>query len=118
LERLAKDLKKSQAAELKHEQALLVSCRAALEEGRALRTLGLEGEDARRLRGFQFLSAKPMLVVVNLDEADVSKTEEAASAFGLTALLAETHTAAVGVCAKIELEISQLDAADADAFMK
>jgi GTP-binding protein YchF len=118
LERLEKDLKKNALPDLVKEQAVLVRCKAALESGRPLRTLGLEGEDARRLRGFQFLSAKPLLVVVNLDEADVSKTEEAASAFGLTALLAETHTAAVGVCAKIELEISQLDAADADAFMK
>ena len=79
---------------------MLVRCKAALESGKPLRTLGLEGEDARRLRGFQFLSAKPLLVVVNLDEADVSKTEEAASAFGLRELLAETHTAAVGVCAR------------------
>ncbi len=91
LERLEKDLKKNALPDLVKEQAVLVRCKAALESGKALRTLGLEGDDARRLRGFQFLSAKPLLVVVNLDEADVSKTEEAASAFGLTEWLAETH---------------------------
>ena len=118
LERLEKDLKKSSTPELVKEQAVLVRCKAALESGKPLRTLGLEGEDARRLRGFQFLSAKPLLVVVNLDEADVAKTDQAAQAFALTDLLAETKTAAVGVCAKIELEISQLEAADAAAFMQ
>jgi hypothetical protein len=117
LERLEKDLKKGSAPELLKEQALLVRCKAALEDGKPLRTLGLEGEDVRRLRGFQFLSAKPLLVVVNLDEADVSKAETAGAAFGLSDLLAETHTAAVGVCAKIELEIAQLEPSDAAAFL-
>src|SRR6187401_891195 len=53
LERLEKDLKKTPSAELKLEQALLVQCRATLEEGRALRTLGIMGDDLKRLRGFQ-----------------------------------------------------------------
>src|SRR5690349_10054462 len=58
LERLEKDLKKSATAELKLEQSLLLQCRTSLEDGRALRTLPLPSEDLRRLRGFQFLSAK------------------------------------------------------------
>jgi ribosome-binding ATPase YchF (GTP1/OBG family) len=95
--------------------------RAALEDGRPLRSLGLEGDDLRRLRGFQFLSAKPLLVVVNLDEADVSgaagRIEDVAASTGITAFLARAGTAAVAVCAKIELEIAQLDVADADAFL-
>ena len=85
--------------------------------GRALRTLGLGPDDARRLRGFQFLSAKPMLLVVNLDERDVAQADRAAAETGLEAFLADTGAAAVGVCAKIELEIAQLDPADAAAFM-
>ena len=117
LERLGKDLKKSQAAELKAEQALLVGCRAALEDGRALRTLGLTGEDARRLRGFQFLSAKPLLLVVNLDEADIATADAATAAMGLGPFLRESLAAAVPVCAKIELEIAQLEPADAQAFL-
>ena len=31
----------------------------------------LAGDDAKRLRGFQFLSAKPLLIVLNLDEEDL-----------------------------------------------
>jgi GTP-binding protein YchF len=117
LERLEKDLRKTPSADLKKEHELLLQGRAVLDEGRALRTLGLSAEDARRLRGFQFLSAKPMLLVINLDESNVSQAEHAADANGLADWLRQTGAAAVGVCAKIELEIAQLDRADASAFM-
>src|SRR5436190_21392660 len=66
LERLEKDLKKTPSPELKLEQALLLRCQTTLEDGRALRTLGLMGDDLKRLRGFQFLSAKPLLLVLNV----------------------------------------------------
>ncbi len=72
LERLEKDLKKSRTAELEREREVLTLCRAALEEARPLRALDLKGEDQKRLRGFQFLSAKPLLLVINLDEAELA----------------------------------------------
>ena len=68
LERLERDLKKTQHAGTRKEQEILIRCRAALEEGRPLRALQLDPDDAKRLRGFQFLSAKPLLLVLNLDE--------------------------------------------------
>ena len=71
LERLEKDLKKTRTSELEHERDVLTTCRTALEEGRPLRALDLKGDDLRRLRGFQFLSAKPLLVVINLDETQL-----------------------------------------------
>jgi GTP-binding protein YchF len=115
IERLDKDLKKSQSADLKRERETLMTCRAALEAGRALRTLGLSGEDAHRLRGFQFLSAKPLLAVLNLDESDL--THAAPPAAALARWLTDAQAASVGVCAKIELEIAQLDPPDAAAFL-
>jgi GTP-binding protein YchF len=117
LDRLEKDLKKTPSADLKAEQDLLVRGRATLDEGRALRTLGLSPDDTRRLRGFQFLSAKPLLLVVNLDEADLAVAEDPAAHVGLASFAHESRAACVGVCAKIELEIAQLDAADAASFM-
>jgi GTP-binding protein YchF len=117
LERLDKELKKNASPDLKKEHALLVSARACLDAGRALRTLELSSDDARRLRGFQFLSAKPLLVVINLDEADAAEAETAVPAAPLAAFLGETGARAVAVCARIELEIAQLDAADARAFL-
>ncbi len=127
LERLEKDLKKARTADLERERDVLTVCRAALEEGRPLRALDLKGEDLKRLRGFQFLSAKPLLIVINLDESQLAADGEgatasgfndrAAEAAGLTPFLSRAGTAAAAVCAKIELEIAQLEAADAAAFL-
>jgi GTP-binding protein YchF len=117
LERLERDLKKGTAGELKKEQEILLRCRTALEQGTPLRALGLEGDDARRLRGFQFLSAKPLLLVLNLDEEDLPRADEAVRLAGLESFMSGAATRAVPICAKIELEIAQLDATDAAAFM-
>ena len=124
LERLDKDMKKTRTPDLDRERDVIALCRATLEDGRPLRTLALEGDDLKRLRGFQFLSAKPLLIVINLDEAELAgggaaatRIEQAAGATGLTSFLAHAATAAVAVCAKIELEIAQLDADDAAAFL-
>ena len=72
LERLERDLKKGNTPELGKEREILVRCKTALEAGQPLRALGLSADEAKRLRGFQFLSAKPLLLVLNLDEADLS----------------------------------------------
>ena len=124
LERLEKDLKKSRTAELERERDVLTICRQALEDGRPLRALELTGDDLKRLRGFQFLSAKPLLIVVNVDEHQLTDAGDgaagvahAAERVGLTPFLSRAGTAAVAVCAKIELEIAQLDAADAAVFL-
>jgi hypothetical protein len=122
LERIEKELKKNRTADLERERDVLTLCRPALEEGRPLRALDLQGEDLKRLRGFQFLSAKPLLVVINLDERQLAegaatRIDKAAEATGLTPFLSRARTAAVAVCARIELEIAQLDAADRAGFL-
>ena len=120
LERLARDLKKGRSAELESERDVLSLCRATLEDGKPLRTLSLASDDLKRLRGFQFLSAKPLLAVLNLDEADLSAAGGSAAAvahLGLAGIGANAATRIVAVCAKIELEIAQLDAADARSFL-
>jgi GTP-binding protein YchF len=123
LERLEKDLKRARSADLEREHHVLVGCRAALEEGRPLRALDLHGDDLKRLRGFQFLSAKPLLVVLNVDERDLTtgdgatRIERTRASAGMGAFLSRAGTAAVAVCGKIELEIAELDPADAAAFL-
>lgn len=121
LERIEKDLKKDRSAELEKERDLVRRCQGALEDGKPLRSLELTGDDLKRLRGFQFLSAKPLLLVINLDEGDLSEVgsaiEKAADKVGLTSFLANAATRAVALCAKIELEISRLEGEDAKAFL-
>jgi GTP-binding protein YchF len=124
LERLDKDLKKARTTELEREREVISACKAALENGTPLRALDMKGEDLRRLRGFQFLSAKPLLIVINVDEAQLAgggdagtRIDRAADAAGLTGFLSHAATAAVAVCGKIELEIGQLEPSDAAAFL-
>jgi ribosome-binding ATPase len=121
LERIEKDLKKGKSAELQKERNLVQRCKETLEHGTPLRALQLAGDDLKMLRGFQLLSAKPLLLVINLDENDVAEVgadvARAAEKTGLRSLLAHASTRAIALCASIELEISQLAADDATAFL-
>src|SRR5688572_13490316 len=121
LERIEKDLKKARSTDLEKERDLVKQCKDALEEGTPLRALPLAADDLKRLRGFQFLSAKPLLLVINLDESDLADVgadiRRAAGKTGLTSFLERAATKAVALCARIELEIAQLDASDAKVFL-
>jgi GTP-binding protein YchF len=117
LERIEKDLKRGKSPELEKERDLVHRCKEALEHGTPLRALQLAGDDLKRLRGFQFLSAKPLLIVLNLDEEDLPQADRAVEIAGLQDFVKGANTRAVPICAKIELEIAQLDSADAAAFM-
>ena len=121
LERIDKDLKKSKTPDLEKERDIVQRCKDALEQGTPLRALQLAGDDLKRLRGFQFLSAKPLLLVINLDESDVaevgSDAARAAERAGLTTFGAHAATRTIGLCTKIELEIAQLEGSDQQAFL-
>jgi GTP-binding protein YchF len=117
LERIEREARKGAGKELADEQRALTACRTALESGTPLRAAELDEADRKRLRGFQLLSAKPLLVVVNLDEADIRRIDQAAELAGLQEFVRRAATRAVGMCAKIELEIAELDPADRAAFL-
>src|ERR1017187_3498499 len=63
MERLEKERKKIKNPELDREFELLERCKAALESDQPLRQLEIDADDEKRLRGFQFLSQKPVLYV-------------------------------------------------------
>jgi ribosome-binding ATPase len=117
LERVTKDLKRGAPGDLMAEHDALAACQRALEGGRPIRALSLDAEDLRRLRGFQLLSAKPLLLVLNVDEADLARAADAVSRAGLDEFLAGAAVHATPLCAKIELEIAELDPADRSAFL-
>jgi len=108
LERLEKDRKKIKNPEFDREFELLEKCKAVLEENRPLRQLALEGDDEKRIRGFQFLSQKPILYVLNLGEADAGRLHEREREFADGPLAGRRHTAATAVCGKIEAELAEL----------
>src|SRR5216110_305075 len=69
IERVEKDLKKQRTAELEKENDLLQRAKAHLEEEKPLREMEMNADDKKRLRGFMFLSEKPILYVLNISES-------------------------------------------------
>jgi GTP-binding protein YchF len=113
LERLAKSGKRGLSPQEEREKALLAeTILPALERETPLRRLGLAGEEEKMLRGFQLLSAKPMLVVVNVAEGEVASARP--ESFGLGG---EGGLPGLVVSAPIELEISRLSADEQRDFL-
>src|SRR2546421_7749394 len=117
LERLEKDRKKIKNPELDREFELLVKCKDALEADRPLRQLELEAEDEKRLRGFQFLSQKPMLYVLNIGEAGASRLHEIEGQYRTGPLEGRAHTDVMAVCGKIEAELAELAQDEAREYL-
>src|ERR1041385_832981 len=69
LERLEKDLKKMKNAELERENDLILRAKAHLEKELPLREMEISPDDEKRIRGFMFLSQKPILYVLNVNES-------------------------------------------------
>ena len=73
LERLEREIKKMKSSELEAENSVLLRFKDALEREQPLRNLELTQDEQRRVKGFTFLSAKPLLVVLNLGDFDAAK---------------------------------------------
>lgn len=108
LDRLEKDRKKMKSPDLDREFELLEKCKALLEANTPLRQLQLDAEEDKRIRGFQFLSQKPMLYVLNLGEDDAAKLHQREEEYRKGPLAGRLHTAVTAVCGKIEAELAEL----------
>jgi ribosome-binding ATPase YchF (GTP1/OBG family) len=108
LERVDKDRKKVKNPELDREFDLLSRCKTVLEENRPLRELDFDADDEKRIRGFQFLSQKPMLYVLNLGEGEAGKLHERETQYREGPLAGRKHTAVTAVCGKVEAELAEL----------
>jgi GTP-binding protein YchF len=118
LERLVKDLKKTKSPELEMENEILLRFKAALEREQPLRELELTPEEEKRIRGFTFLSAKPISLVLNVGDQDAAKIDHVVEAFGLQKQASMRNVRITAVCGKIESEIASLAPEDARMFME
>ncbi|MBN1475155.1 redox-regulated ATPase YchF [Candidatus Sumerlaeota bacterium] len=118
LEKLPKQIMKLGGAERQAgeaELAVLGRIRPALEEGTPIRALALTDEEEPLIRGFQFLSLRPLLVVLNLGEGVDPAPHQAA----LGPALAQHGTELIALNAEIEMEIAQLESEeDRRVFME
>jgi ribosome-binding ATPase YchF (GTP1/OBG family) len=115
LGKLETSLKAAKATEREpylKEQLLLQRIREELEKDVPIRQQGLTKEELKALANYQFLTAKPMLVVLNIGEEQIPKASQ---------LEAEINShypqfAAVALCGKLEMELGQLSDVEAREF--
>src|SRR6516162_5487993 len=119
LERLEKDLKKMRSPEFEKENELLIKAKAHLEAEKPLRELEMNADDKKRIRGFMFLSEKPILYVLNISEStDLGKDLEAAVAkYKLSDVASRPSAGATAICGKVEAELSEMSDEDAAEFL-
>jgi GTP-binding protein YchF len=117
LERVDKDRKKMRDPNLDKEYELLVRCQEALGANTPLRDLEFEAEDEKRIRGFQFLSQKPMLLVLNLGEEDAPRLHEVEERYRTGPLAGKKNTAVTAICGKIEAEMAELPREEAQEYL-
>src|SRR5205814_2523014 len=119
LERVEKDLKKMRSADLEKEFDLLKRAKAHLESERPLREMEMTPEDKKRLRGFMFLSEKPILYVLNVSEAPElgKELENAVGRFKLSEVASRPNAGATAICGRVEADLAEMSDADAAEFL-
>ena len=95
------------------ELALLERVKEALESERAVRSLDLSEEEQKSLSGYALLTAKPLLLVLNVAEGEVA----APAPDGLARAAAERGLGLVVLSARVEMDIAQLDASEQGEFL-
>src|ERR1700689_981909 len=119
LERVQKDLKKMKTPELEKEFDLLKRANEHLGSEKPLREMEMTPEDKKRLRGFMFLSEKPILYVLNISESTQlgKELEEAVGKYKLTDVAARPNAGATAICGKVEAELAEMSDEDAAEFL-
>ena len=108
--------KASERAPLERDHALLLTLQAGLEEGRAIRELELTEEQRRLLVQYQFVTRRPVLLVVNVGENALPRSAAIEAEF--EARHGGPGVAAVAVCAKLEAELATLEPDEAAEFRR
>src|SRR3989442_11363136 len=98
LERVDKDLKKKRDPILEIEKGALEKCKAHVEAEKALRELELTPEERKSIGGFLFLSARPVLYVLNLGDDEADKLDTAGERRKLSALQVRPSAGVGAIC--------------------
>jgi GTP-binding protein YchF len=119
LERLEKDLKKMKNPELEREFDLLKRAKAHVEAELPLRDMAMSAEDKKRIRGFMFLSQKPILYVLNVNESTTlgEDLEAAPAKYNMTEYAARPNAAVTAICGKVEAELAEMGDEEAAEFL-
>jgi len=98
------------------EEVILSRLKPVLEAGRPIRDETLDPDEEKALRGYRFLTQKPVLVLLNVGERDLAAA--AALIERIAAGYDHRHAMVDALSAKIEMELGELDADEAAVFME
>ena len=118
-DRRAKDAKApgKPGEEARADLAVYDRLKAALEAGRPARSVPLGDEEKPRARELFLLTAKPVLYVANVDEAQLGKLDTDPLVQGVRKLAAAEGARMVAICSKVEAEIQQLPEGERKEFL-
>lgn len=98
------------------EEAILSRLKPALEAGRPIRDEALDEDEEKALRGYRFLTQKPVLVLLNVGEADLAN--EPALIERIAGGYHHQHAMVDALSARIEMELGELEPDEAAVFME
>ncbi len=114
LPHLEKELKSRPSKEFEIEKKALLDCKESLEKNKPLRELKLGSDEVKVINGYQFLSKKPVFILVNSEEGQIpSKIRDEINAY-----CKKNDLKSAAFCAKIEAEIQDLETEERAEFIK
>lgn len=117
LDRLQASLKAARISEreaIHLEEELLGRIRTLLEAETPLREQPFTAEEAHSLEGYQFLTAKPLMLLVNLGENQIDRSQEIEAR--LREQFARPGVGVVALCGRLEMELGQMSEDEALEF--
>lgn len=114
LESIKKNLKRGvKTSEIETERKLIETCYNCLGNGQMLQTLGLSLNELKLLQGYQFLTLKPIFIILNVDDENLGKNDDL-----ISVIRRNEKKEVVEIAGKFEMELNQLDEEDAKQFMQ
>ena len=117
LQRLDDSSKGAKAAErdaIEKERDLLGRIKEQLEGETPIRDQQFTPDQAQRIRGFQFLTSKPVIVLLNIDEDDIDEARSLEER--LAGAVQGPSVRAAAICGKLEMDLAQMDAEEEAEF--
>ena len=119
LDRIAHETKAMKAAErelAERDAQLLRRLNDQLADGSPVRAIALSEDERKSLRHYRFLTDRPLLTILNIDESDAGRAQEIAAQFRPAD--EPTATATAAACAALEMELGGLSPEEADEYRR
>ncbi len=103
----------TKSSKLESEKKLIEKCYNCLSDGQMLQTLGLSLNELKLLQGYQFLTLKPIFIILNVDDENIGKNDDL-----ISVIRRNEKKEVVEIAGKFEMELNDLSEDDAKQFME